>query len=403
MRLRNFSRFTPLVFFGALFCFTPLDLHAQACALNVSPGAPASLVSTAVTYCSLTVSAGATLFIGGAVTLTVTGNTDIEGMVEGNSNGYGALLLSLGTPPGAGSGDMGGSGGGGHGGAGGSDSSFTGGSTYDNPLAPVLPGSPGGSFCWPSTIILTTCAFPCPGGGAFILNAPSGSVLINGTIDMGAGYGGNWEGFADTGGGGGAGGTISISAHSITFNGFLNAAGGAGSSDSGGGGGGLILLCSTLAPLTGTGTYSVAGGAGGSGGNPGGNGAYNTCATFTPTPTASPAPTASLTPTTSPTPTDTPQPCNGFTVSKNLFMPSQGPVSIGVDSCQGSGKYVLGIYNSAGESVKTLQDGNLIPPIHQGFTWDGTNFRGDLCASGVYLIYLQTPQSSNWRKVLLVR
>jgi hypothetical protein len=153
----------------------------------------------------------------------------------------------------------------------------------------------------------------------------------------------------------------------------------------------LILLCSTLSAVTGTSTYSVAGGAGGSGGTTGENGAYNACAVFTPTPTASPAPTA------------LPQPCGGFSVSKNLFIPSQGPVSIGVDSCQGSGKFVLNVYNSAGECIKTLQNGNLTPPVHQGFSWDGTNYRGDLCASGVYLIYLQTPQNSNMRKVLLVR
>ncbi len=242
------------------------------------------------------------------------------------------------------------------------------------------------------------------------MTAPSGSVLINGMIDMGAGSWGNWGDISfDDGGGGGAGGTISISAQSITFNGFLNAAGAAGNHNGndgggdGGGGGGLILLCSTLLPMTGTGTYSVAGGAGVSGGNPGGNGAYNTCATFTPTPTASPTPIATLTPTASPTPNATPQPCDGFTVSKNLFIPSQGPVSLLVDSCQGSGKYILKVYNSAGESIKTLQDGNLTAPVHQGFTWDGTNFSGDLCASGVYLIYLQTPQKTNWRKVLLVR
>lgn len=235
-----------------LFLFpAPSSLWAQACALDVASGS-VTLTNTNVTYCSVSIASGATLFIEGAVTINVTGNVDIEGVVFGDGYGYGSTYALSGGPGAGGVGSSSG-GGGGHGGSGGSggvDLTHTGagpgGPANDNPLNPVLMGSAGGDGG--------------AGGAAFILNVPTGSVTINGTIDM------NGTGTFGGDGGGGAGGTVNITAQSIGFNGFINAngaPGGLGGNGGGGGGGGLILLCPTLSPLTGSGSQSVRGGMGG--------------------------------------------------------------------------------------------------------------------------------------------
>ena len=65
---------------------------AQACALNVASGA-VTLTNTNVTYCSMSVAVGATLYIQGAVTINVTGNVDIEGTVYGLGAGYGSIYV----------------------------------------------------------------------------------------------------------------------------------------------------------------------------------------------------------------------------------------------------------------------------------------------------------------------
>jgi hypothetical protein len=64
----------------------PARSLAQACALNI-PSGSFTLSNGSFSYCSLSVSAGATLFIGGSVTVQVTGNVDIQGSVEGVGQG----------------------------------------------------------------------------------------------------------------------------------------------------------------------------------------------------------------------------------------------------------------------------------------------------------------------------
>ncbi|MGA9041645.1 MAG: hypothetical protein WB421_14025, partial [Terriglobales bacterium] len=325
--------------------FSHSSLWAQACALNVASGA-VTLTNTNVTYCSMSVAVGATLYIQGAVTINVTGNVDIEGTVYGLGAGYGSIYVVARGPgagsPGTGGGGGGGGGHGGFGGGGGSGLTHTGGggggSVNDNPSDPLLMGSAGTGGS---------------GGAAFILSAPSGTITLNGTLDM--------SGTSAILGsdGGGAGGTLSISAQNIVFNGNLNAIGGGGGfggDGGGGGGGGLILLCSTLNPVSGTGTYSVAGGSGGSGINPiytgGGSGASGVYTLCTPTPVI---------------------PDNeAFFVSKNLLQPSQGAVSIYVATSQYPGAFKLKIYNSAGEYIQTLDDRHLSAPYQNSYSWNGT-------------------------------
>ena len=152
--------------------------------------------------------------------------------------------------------------------------------------------------------------------------------------------------------------------------------------------------------------------------------------TKTPTPTNSPTSTASFTPTSTPTrtptstatvtptstrtftptvtPSFTPTPTETmvdeqFIVYKNVIRGGTDKVSIYVSTNQYPGPYTLRIYNSAGEHIKTLDEGNLGEPYARTFTWDGTNTYNRPCASGVYIIYWAKPLGTRTARILLVR
>jgi|GEM_PF-5959901 len=375
-----------------LFLFpAPSGLWAQVCALNVASGS-VTLSNTSVTYCSVVVSAGATLVIQAAVTINVTGNVDIEGTVYGISNGYGSAYTTSLGPGGGSNSPGGGGGGGGHGGAGGAGGSGSagaggsGGPANDNPADPVLMGSGGGgvSFFGPP---VSGVSFPSTGGAAFILAAPSGTVTLNGTIDMsGESVFPSLPPFGVFGDGGGAGGTISINAQTILFNGALNAIGGSSGNGGGGGGGGIILLCPTINPISGTGTYSVAGGAGGgananvAAGSPGSPGVYTACSPSASNPGS-----------------------DVLFLSKNLLQPFQEPVSIFWSTNQYPAHLKLRIYNTAGEWVQTLDDKQVSARYQNSISWTGTNWKGDRLASGVYFFLLTDAAGSKRARLLLVR
>ena len=68
------------------------------------------------------------------------------------------------------------------------------------------------------------------------------------------------------------------------------------------------------------------------------------------------------------------------------------------------GVYSLVIFNSAGEHVKTLGSGKAEETGYQKyFSWDGTNKYGDLCASGVYVVYLAGPLEIKRARVIFLR
>jgi len=134
--------------------------------------------------------------------------------------------------------------------------------------------------------------------------------------------------------------------------------------------------------------------------------------TFTPTstfsPTATPTPTDTLTPCGFPgntcTPSPTPASVDIFTLDRNLFNPAVDKVvSMDVGYSSYPGNYSLRIYNTAGEHIQTLVSRRVNGPIHDHWTWDGTNKAGDPCASGVYVIYLVEPYSKKVKRLLLIR
>lgn len=63
-------------------------------------------------------------------------------------------------------------------------------------------------------------------------------------------------------------------------------------------------------------------------------------------------------------------------------------------SALGPGKVSLIIYNTAGELVRRLVR-RTIPSrgVSETVAWDGRNDKGDLVASGVYIVYLQGRRS----------
>ena len=141
--------------------------------------------------------------------------------------------------------------------------------------------------------------------------------------------------------------------------------------------------------------------------------------TLTFSPTVSPTSTTSLTPTSTVTPTIsatmtrthtpssatptvtmtvTPTPdlpeTEGLFINRNIFNPDAGDAVEITWSVLGPGKVSLVIYNTAGELVKELVGRTVSGRgVRETAIWDGRNEKGDLVASGVYIIYLQGRRS----------
>jgi flagellar hook assembly protein FlgD len=89
-------------------------------------------------------------------------------------------------------------------------------------------------------------------------------------------------------------------------------------------------------------------------------------------------------------------------VSKNVFS-NKSTVLIQVPFDEGKGLYDLTIYNSAGEQIKKIDLGSTEGIPYKTYAWDGKNKYGDLCASGVYVIYLTKPLSTKLARILFIR
>lgn len=257
--------------------------------------------------CSLHIYSGGTLYIIGAVTLTLSGDVTIDsgGSIIGTGLGYVGCAqpdpYGLGEGPGKGwygtpneNADAAGGGGGGHAGPGGGSTyeynppagglyypSCCGGIGYDDSANPTQPGS--GGACGQDLRQPNQVGFiSIPGGNggaALVLQALNGTVYFNGLMDFSGtdgaspstlSYSDNGDNL--TGAGGGAGGAVNIQANNLTGTGTVKANGGqggnAGRNDDfdcpagGGGSGGLVAFC-VLGSNTFTGSVSVQGGAGG--------------------------------------------------------------------------------------------------------------------------------------------
>jgi hypothetical protein len=65
-----------------------------------------------------------------------------------------------------------------------------------------------------------------------------------------------------------------------------------------------------------------------------------------------------------------------------------------------AGKVSVRIYNSTGELVKTLVDGNMSAGIHQ-VTWDATDNSGNEISNGIYFYKMTSGTHSQMKKIIL--
>jgi hypothetical protein len=224
----------------------PFNLNISGAA-TVVPLTPLPLLS------NLTINAGSTLTMPGAQSnlvvavlkdfnLTGSLNVDDEGYPQTNGPGAGSAIASEGS-------------GGGYGGAGGNSSSGApGGTNYGSATQPVDFGSGGGNG-------QNTITGGSDGGGALRISV-GGTLNVNGNISANGNSG--WQDDS----GGGAGGSIWITANTLAGTGNISASGGDGVLyGGGGGGGGRIAIYSPTNHFAGT--TNASGGSGASPGQPG--------------------------------------------------------------------------------------------------------------------------------------
>jgi hypothetical protein len=275
-------------------------------------------------YCDVQVQSGGVLTVSGLVTLNISGNFNlavggtVTGMgggqpapgIQQNGNGLGGGGLGNGA---------GGAGGGGYGGVGGFGSNYlNGGIAYGGPTGPAQMGSSGGSG---------NTGLGGAGGAALVINAPAGSVILDGQVNLAGQIGGNGGTTNLSSGGGGSGGSFFVSSQDILGSGTINAPGGNGGNSAcgtascwggGGGGGGRVNLCATNSNVY-TGAVNVNGGMQGTAGlavaQNGFQGSYYRCASsaFTPTPSTTPSSTPTASPSTTPTATPSTSPTSTWT------------------------------------------------------------------------------------------
>jgi hypothetical protein len=79
------------------------------------------------------------------------------------------------------------------------------------------------------------------------------------------------------------------------------------------------------------------------------------------------------------------------------------PVTKIAYSVKEAGPVTIEVYNVAGRVVRTLLDTELEAGTDGYVTWDGTNDRGERCASGVYFYRIQAPDFSASRKMVMLK
>lgn len=68
-----------------------------------------------------------------------------------------------------------------------------------------------------------------------------------------------------------------------------------------------------------------------------------------------------------------------------------------------AGSYILKVYNSAGESVRSLRDTKASEGVYETVEWDGRNGNGEPVASGVYLIAYANGSKTRFAKLAVLR
>ena len=196
--------------------------------------------------------------------LNVTGDFDLQAgaSIAVNATGYaGGAATKNGSGPGGGGYGVNGDGGGaGHGGLGGRGYTGAAGPANDDTVSPVDLGSRGGG---------NAGGKGGAGGGAALITV-GGVFTVNGTINA-SGAGGTYGTDGAYAAGGGAGGTVNITATSFRGSGSIQANGGnGGTGNGGGGGGGRIAIVVSGTDSSNLNLQANGGNSGGSNGSTGG-------------------------------------------------------------------------------------------------------------------------------------
>ncbi len=92
---------------------------------------------------------------------------------------------------------------------------------------------------------------------------------------------------------------------------------------------------------------------------------------------------------------------SSFTLAQNYPNPFNATTEIRFSLARAT-NVNLTVYNLLGQEVRTLIDGKISAGEHR-VTWDGTDGIGHPCATGVYLYRLQSAETSQGRKMLLLK
>jgi hypothetical protein len=224
--------------YGTLLLYTNQQLNLADGTLTIGDGTHAALIdikyTNGGTYTDdyiISLKAGS-IYIAANAVIGKIGNGRIQNSGTGKgstgSSAYGSLS----------------GGGGGHGGAGGKGCAWNsgsctyinGGAAYDSSINPAYMGSGGGG---------STGYAGGNGGGYIMLQAPNGTITINGYIHAEGAVGGNGSQYYA--GGGGSGGAVYIIANTLSGSGTINTSGGVG------GVGGTGYACGNTTPVYGGG------------------------------------------------------------------------------------------------------------------------------------------------------
>ncbi len=95
-------------------------------------------------------------------------------------------------------------------------------------------------------------------------------------------------------------------------------------------------------------------------------------------------------------------PNSSFNLLQNYPNPFNPSTNISFQIKDSGAPYNLSVYNLKGQLVKTLADGFLAQGSHT-FTWDGTDAKGSPIASGIYYYRLSDGQSSQTKRMVLMK
>lgn len=105
---------------------------------------------------------------------------------------------------------------------------------------------------------------------------------------------------------------------------------------------------------------------------------------------------------TTPVPEPTPGQQKWVVIKNNRINPTKNEKMTFLVRMDKPGKLTIQIYSSQGELLRTVVDGQVSRGVSE-LTWDGTNEHGQVLASGIYFINIETPSRSDQYKGAILK